>query len=352
MSHQIIENVIIKGISTCVPHNVEINSTYPYFEEGEAEKVILSTGIKQRHIAPDDVTASDLCYNAAEDLIKNLGWNKSDIDCLIFVSQSQDYILPATSCVLQGRLNIPEKCATFDISYGCSGWIYGMALISSLLSGGMMKKGLLLVGDTPSKFKNRKDKTAWPLFGDAGSATALEFSPGASSINFSLFADGSKYKSIIIPEGGCRVPFNEGSLVEKKYADGIVRRGIDSVMDGLNVFSFGMTKGPEVTKDVLALSGVNIDDVDYFFFHQANMFMNEKIRRKLKIPAEKVPYCLENYGNTSCATIPLTIDANFSTPACLNGKTIVATAFGVGLSWGALCTKLNGLSHLSLLEYV
>lgn len=351
MAHQIINNIQIKGISTCVPKNVELNEAYPFFIEGEADKVINSTGIKKRHIAPEDVTASDLCLQAAEELISNLNWDKDQIDLLIFVSQSHDYILPATSCVLQGKLNLPVTCACFDISYGCSGWIYGMAVISSLMSCGYMKKGLLLVGDTPSKFKNRKDKTAWPLFGDAGSATAIEFKEGANPIYFSLFSEGSKYESIIIPEGGCRVPFNDNSLKENKYGEGIVRRPIDSVMDGMNVFSFGMTKGPEVTLDVLGLANKSIDDINYFFFHQANLFMNEKIRKKLKISPEKVPYSLEEYGNTSCTTIPLTIDYNFKNPKDLNGKEIVATAFGVGLSWGALCTKLENLEYLSLKEY-
>lgn len=351
MAHQIVSNVAIKGISTVVPKEIEENVDYPYFKDGEAEKVILSTGIKRRHIVSNKVTASDLCYEAAQDLITNLNWDKKEIDCLIFVSQSHDFILPATSCILQGRLDISNSCACFDISYGCSGWIYGMAVMSSMLSSGIMKKGLLLVGDTPSRFKNRKDKTAWPLFGDAGSATALEFNPDSQPMFFSLFSDGEKYKSIIIPEGGYRNPFNLNSLEEKEYGEGIIRRGIDSVMDGMNVFVFGMTKGPEVTKDVVHLAGIQIENVDYFFFHQANKFMNEKIRKKLNIPSEKVPYSLEEYGNTSCTTIPLTIDYSFHKAQQLKNKLIVATAFGVGLSWGALCTKMNDIQYLSLKEY-
>lgn len=352
MAHQVINNVVIKGISTCVPSNSELNIDYPYFQDGEAEKVILSTGIRKRHIASFETTAGDLCYQAAEDLLNNLKWDKKDIDCLIFVSQSQDYILPATSCVLQGRLGLPVTCACLDISYGCSGWIYGMQVLASMITNGYMKRGLLLVGDTPSKFKNPKDKTAWPLFGDAGSATALEYNPEAPSIYFSLFSDGEKFRSIIIPEGGCRKPFSKDSLVEKELGDGIVRRGIDSVMDGMNVFSFGMTRAPEVVEDVLKLSGLQMDEIDLFFFHQANMFLNEKIRKKLKIPKEKVPYSLEEYGNTSCTTIPLTIDTNFGNPNELNGKKFAATAFGVGLSWGALITEFKNLEYLSISEYV
>ena len=334
-----------------MPSTIEENINQPFFKEGEAEKVIASTGIERRRIAPKYVTASDLCYKAAEDLLSAIGWEKEHIDGLIFVSQSQDYLMPATSCILQHRLGLPISCLTFDISYGCSGWVYGMSVASSMLSSGTMKKVLLLVGDTPSKFKSRKDKTAWPLFGDAGTATALEYHAGAPDMFFSLYADGSKYESIIIRDGGCRHPFSTESLKETEIEEGIIRTPLDSVMNGMDVFSFGLKRAPEVVKDVLALAGHEVDDPDFYFFHQANMFMNEKIRKKLGIPVEKVPYSMKDYGNTSCATIPLTMTVNFSQESELNGKTIVGTAFGVGLSWGSVLLTLDNLKHISLVEY-
>ncbi|MBP5769850.1 MAG: ketoacyl-ACP synthase III [Bacteroidaceae bacterium] len=351
MAHQIIRNVATVGITTCVPSAIEENISQPFFKEGEAEKVIASTGIERRRIAPPNVTASDLCFKAAEKLLEEIGWAREDIDGLIFVSQSQDYLMPATSCILQHRLGLPVSCCTFDISYGCSGWVYGMSVASSMLAAGTMKKVLLLVGDTPSKFKSRKDKTAWPLFGDAGTATALEYQQGAPEMFFSLFVDGSKFDSIIIRDGGCRHPFSTSSLEEKEIEEGVVRRPLDSVMNGMNVFSFGLKRAPEVVNDVLALSQHQVDDPDYYIFHQANMFMNEKIRKKLGIPAEKVPYSMKDYGNTSCATIPLTINTTFGTADMLRGKTVVGTAFGVGLSWGSVLLTLDNLKHLSLIEY-
>ncbi len=351
MAHQIIRNVEIVGMTTCVPADVEENIGLPFFKEGEAEKVIASTGIERRRIAPDDVTAGDLCCQAAEKLIAELGWDKDDIDALILVSQTQDYILPATSCVLQHRLGLPMSCCTFDISYGCSGWVYGLSIVSSMLSAGVMKKALLLVGDTPSKFKSRKDKTSWPLFGDAGTATALQYREGAREMYFSLFADGSKFDSIIIRDGGCRHPFSEASLIEEEVEEGVIRRPVDSVMNGMNVFSFGLKRAPEVVNDVLAFSGHTIDEPAYYIFHQANMFMNEKIRKKLGIPAEKVPYSMKDFGNTSCATIPLTIDNTFRSAGELSGKSIVATAFGVGLSWGSVYLTFEDLKHLSIMDY-
>lgn len=351
MAHQIVCNVEIVGMTTCVPKYSEENSTLSFFKEGEAAQVIASTGIERRRITEKGVTAGDLCYEAAKRLLSELGWNRDEVDCLIFVSQSHDYILPATSCVLQKKLELPATCCTLDLSYGCSGWVYGMSVISSMLSAGVMKKGLLLVGDTPSKFKSRKDKTSWPLFGDAGTATALQYREGASKMFFSLFADGSKYDAIIIPEGGCRNPFTENSLVEKEYGDGVIRRPMDSVMNGMEVFSFGLKRAPEVVQDVLEFSGYSLEDVDYFLFHQANLFMNEKIRKKLGIPIEKVPYSMKDFGNTSCATIPLTATCAFGSASDIQGKSVVATAFGVGLSWGSLYTKMDGIKHLSLVEY-
>lgn len=351
MSHQIISNVEIVGISTCVPKNVEENTNLSFFKEGEAEKVILSTGIERRRIVELGVTAGDLCTKAAEELIVGLGWDKSEIDCLIFVSQTHDYILPSTSCIIQGRLGLPESCCCFDISYGCSGWVYGLCILSSMLATGVMRKGLLLVGDTTSSFKSAKDKTARPLFGDAGTATAVQYNKEAEDMYFSLFANGKKYDSIIVPDGGCRHPFSIDSLVETQVEEGIIRTPMHSIMNGMDVFSFGISKGPEVTKDVLDISGHTVDDIDIFVFHQANKFMNEKIRKKLKIDEKKVPYSLKDYGNTSCATIPLTISVCLGNPSCLNGKSMIGTAFGVGLSWASVYTKFNNVGWVSLIEY-
>ena len=351
MAYQIVKNVSITGITTCVPQNVEENTSLSFFKEGEAEKVILSTGIERRRIVAPGVTSSDLCCKAAEDLIAGLGWNKENIDCLIFVSQTQDYILPATSCVIQGKLGLPNSCCCFDISYGCSGWVYGLSVISTMLSAGVMKKGLLLVGDTTSTFKSAKDKTARPLFGDAGTATALEYNPESEDMKFALYANGNKFDAIIVPDGGCRKPFSESSLIETEYEEGVIRTPMHSAMNGVDVFMFGITKGPEVTKDILQFSGKTIEDVDYFIFHQANKFMNEKIRKQLKIPEEKVPYSMKDFGNVSSATIPLTIDYSFKNASELRGKEIVTTAFGVGLSWGSAIFRLNNIKYVGMSEY-
>lgn len=351
MAHQIIRNVEITGFTTCVPKEIEENSGLGFFKDGEAEKVIASTGIERRHVVSEGVTAGDLCTNAAEDLIAGLGWDKNEIDCLIFVSQTPDYILPSTSCIIQYKLGLPITCSCFDISYGCSGWVYGMSVMSAILSGGIMKKGLLLVGDTTSSFKSAKDKTARPLFGDAGTATALEYDPKAKDMYFSLFADGSKFNSIIVTDGGCRNPFSTESLVEIEVEEGIVRTPLHSVMNGMDVFAFGLKRAPEAVNDILTFSEHAAEDIDFYVFHQANMFMNEKIRKKLGIPAEKVSYSLKDYGNTSCATIPLTICSSIGAPNKINGKSVVATAFGVGLSWGSVYFNSDNIKYISIKDY-
>lgn len=347
-----IDNISIRGIVSCTPKTIEENINYPIFQEGEAEKVIASTGIERRRVADSTTTAGDLCYHAAHHLIKQLNWEKESIDCIIFVSQTPDYKLPATSCIIQGKLGLPVHCFAMDISYGCPGWVYGLSVIASMISAGHLKRGLLLVGDTPTKFKNRNDKTSWPLFGDAGSATAIEFNNTAKPMYFNLQTDGSSHQAIIITDGGARNPITMESLQEKQIEPGIARRAIDSNMDGLAVFQFGIKRGPSITQQLLEETYNTVDDVDVFVFHQANQYMNEKIRKKLHIDSNKVPYSLKDYGNTSCVTIPLTM-----TVACENydlmnkNNTIVATAFGVGLSWGSVLIHQAPLKCLAHIDY-
>ncbi len=345
-----IENISITGVSVCVPSVVEENISLSFFRDNEAEKFIASTGIERRRIADANTTSGDLCYKAAEDLIAKLGWKKEDIDCLIFVSQSPDYIIPATSCILQGRLGLKEGCYTVDISYGCPGWVYGLSVVSSLMSSGCMKKGLLLVGDTPSKFKSRNDRTSWPLFGDAGTATAVEYTPGSDAMCFTFSTEGNSYQSIIIRDGGARNPVTESSLKEVVLGEGIARRPLDSEMDSMSVFAFGLKRAPESLLDILEYSQTNIDSVDLFVFHQANYYMLEKIRKKMKIPAEKVPYSLQDFGNTSCATIPLTLATQCSDILEGKAKKVIATAFGVGLSWGSVLFSADSIKCLSVIE--
>ena len=335
-----LKNVTVKGIAACVPKNLELNEDI-YSRWGNYEEFFRTTGIEKRHKAPVDICTSDLCIAAAENLIKELHWDKSEIDTVVFVSQTPDYILPATSCIIQNRLGLSERCYTLDISLGCSGWVYALSVISALMQNGNLKKGLLLAGDTALKYCSPEDKSTYPLFGDAGSATALEYDNETSPMYYNMNTDGSGFEAIIIRDGGSRNGITKDSLINQSYGEGVIRSRLDTELDGMSVFSFGISKAPQVVNDLLAHFELNQEAVDCFTFHQANLFMNEKIRKKLKLPVEKVPYSLKDFGNTSSASIPLTLLTQLSNRLKSEKLKHIACGFGVGLSWGAVSFETN-----------
>jgi 3-oxoacyl-[acyl-carrier-protein] synthase-3 len=346
-----INNVQISGISACVPKQERTNTEYsPYFLEEDMQKLIITTGIEKRRVVDDYLCTSDLCYHAAEKLIESLGWDRNEIELLIFVSQTPDYILPMTSSILQDRLGLPKTCIAFDTTLGCSGYTYGLSIASSLLSSSKIKKGLLLVGDTISKVTSSKDRSTAPLFGDAGTATALTFNEEAQPLYFHLATDGSGHDSIKIEHGGQRNPVKIESLVSKKNGNGIEKNDCQLNLNGIDVFNFGITQAPKSVKDLLVLSNKNSDEVDFYVFHQANKLMNETIRKKIKIPSEKVPYSLTNFGNTSSATIPLTIVSELREIVSSQNKSLVLCGFGVGLSWGSVLLNLDNIVCPALIE--
>lgn len=336
MSFIYIPGVSIKGISACVPKKTLENKDYPGFTDDEADTIIPAIGIERHRIAGKDICTSDLCFHAAERLIKDLNWEKSDINCLVFVSQTPDYIIPSTSCLLQDRLGLNEDLLALDISLGCSGWIYGLHVISSLLSHGSIKKGLLLVGDTTLKFCSAEDKSTFPLFGDAGTVTALEYDDSSEGFKFHTATNGEKYKAIFIPDGGFRNQVSVESFDKVDIKPGIKRNKLQVILDGMAVLSFSISKAPE---SIIMLSenfDIDIQKIDYFIFHQANQFINERIRSKLKLPVVKVPLSLKNYGNTGPGSIPLTMVSEIGDDLRENRRSIVACGFGVGLSWGSV----------------
>ena len=346
-----VKNVKLSGISACVPLKSEENIDLKNFvNSDEAKKFIDSTGVERRRIADSQTTTLDLCFYAADKLISNLKWDKESIDCLIFVTQTPDYILPASSCILQDKLQLNEECYTLDISSGCSGWVYGMSVVTSLLSLGNIKRGLLLCGDTTLKPVSHEDKSAYPLFGDAGTATAFEFEKACPDIKFHLATDGSGYDAIIIPDGGFRNPFSEKSLQYEKVDDGIIRNRLHTILNGMDVFSFGISKAPQSVNKLLEFCGLERELIDYFTFHQANLFMNEKIRKKLQIPPEKVPYSLKDFGNTSSATIPLTMVTQLQKDLQSRHLKNIACGFGVGLSWASVYFETNHIVVPDLIE--
>jgi 3-oxoacyl-[acyl-carrier-protein] synthase-3 len=349
MAYLSFPNVRVVGMSACVPKEIDDNRTNPLISDEERDNLIASIGIIQKRRAPEGVTSSDLCYEAAEKLIADLQWDKHDVDALVFVSQTADYILPATACVLQDRLGLPTECMALDVSLGCSGWVYGMSTVSSLISNGSIKKALLLVGDLGTRTNSPRNRSDFPLFGDAGTCTALVFKEGAKGVCLHLGTDGSGKDAIIVPEGGYRHPFNEKTL-EWQEVEGGYAQGIHARMDGMSVFSFAITKGPKSIKGLCERFGIDIEDVDCFVFHQANKLITDKIRKKLKIEEEKCPVSMDYFGNTSCATIPLTLVVRRQKELTSGSLKTIGCAFGVGLSWGSVYFETDKIIVPDLIE--
>ena len=346
-----IKKVAVRGISACVPKNIVENASIYEERWGGYEQFLATTGIAKHRNSPADVCSSDMCEKAAEKLLNSLEWEKDTVDALVLVSQTPDfYNVPPTSTVLQDRLALPSKCYTLDIALGCSGWVYGMSVLSSLVQSGSIKRALLCAGDTPTKFCASTDKSTFPLFGDAGTVTALEYDEGADPMQFAMFSDGSGYKAININSGGYRNPVTEGAFQLKEHGEGKVRNGLNLEMDGESVFVFGISKAPKAIKALCEEYGVDMNAIDLFTFHQANLFMNEKIRAKLKIAPEKVPYSLQEFGNTSCASIPLTMVTRCKDMLENQKVNHIACGFGVGLSWGAIHLTTGNVVIPQLIE--
>lgn len=336
-----ISNVAVKGISACVPSHIVENEAI-YAKWGGYENFLHSTGIARHRNSTDDQCSSDLCLAAAEKLISELKWEKSEIEALVFVTQTPDYnYVPATSPILQHKLGLTQNCFTLDIALGCSGWVYAFSVLASLMQTGTIKKGLLLAGDSPSKLCSIDDKSTYPLFGDAGTVTALEYEESTKdSLKFLMHTDGSGYDAIIVEDGGMRNRVTSNSFIQNECGEGIIRSKLNVELDGMSVFSFGISKAPRVVKDLCENYCIDMDSIDLFTFHQANMLMNEKIRKKLKIQEDKVPYSIHDFGNTSCASIPLTLVTQCKDRLCNEKLNHIGCGFGVGLSWGAVhfCT--------------
>lgn len=343
--------VSITGVSACVPKRVVKNRDNKIFAESDVNAFVNNVGIEEFRAGETEICASDLCVAAAEKLMQDMNINKEEIGIIVFVSQSPDYyFLPNTACIIQDRLNLSKETLAFDVPLGCSGYVYGLNIIATYLSSGQMKKGLLLVGDTASKTVNPRDKSSAMLFGDAGAATILEYSPESDGIHFHMATDGSGYKAIIVPEGGFRKRFSSDSLVENTNDEGITRCGVDLHLDGFDVFSFGITEAPKTVKKLTGHLSITNDDVDYMVFHQANKMMNEKIRKKLALEESKVPYSLKNFGNTSSASIPLTMVTAIREGLHQKTSRVILCGFGVGLSWATAYTTLNNVVVSELVE--
>lgn len=339
----------IVAISSCVPKRIEKTTDYTHITSEEQDLFIKTTGIKERRVADKDVACSDLCYISAKSLIDK--YNCADeIDIVIFVSQSPDYYLPATSILLQERLNLKKDCIAFDINLGCSGYVYGLSVMSNMLQSGQLKKGLLLVGDKSTTSTNFKDKSTYPLFGDAGTATLIEHSPNSSDWHFNLQSDGSGKNSIIIEHGQSRNPFDKTLDDMIEIEPGISRSKRNLVLDGMGIFNFALKEVAVNINTLFEKSNFTKEQVDFFVLHQANKLINESVRKKLKIEIEKVPYSIDLFGNTSSASIPLTMCYKMKEELQTKKLTLLMSGFGVGFSWGSVILRTENV-YTNLLEY-
>lgn len=328
--------VRLAGIASAVPERVHtVADDALLFGDADAARISDSTGVRSRHVSTDGMCTSDLCFAASERLVAELGWERDSVDALIFVSQTPDYLLPATSCSLHGRLKLARHCAAMDLNMGCSGYVYGLWVAANLMASGGINRALVLVGDTISRIVAPRDRATSPLFGDAGTATALERHEGAPAMVFELGTDGSGQNHLMVPAGGFRRPRTQQTRERIEREGGNVRSDEDLFMDGAEIFSFTLREVPRLISSVTEAAGWSDDDVDAWVMHQANRFMLRHLAKRMKLPAEKVPLAIEEFGNTSSASIPLAMTHSLADRLREGKAQLVLAGFGVGFSWAA-----------------
>jgi len=343
-----LKDIRLAGVACAVPRGCRTNGDFAErFSLKEIASVAKMTGIQTRRVANAQTCASDLCAAAATELLGALGWDRETVDVLIFVSQTPDYILPATACILQDRLGLPKRTAALDVGLGCSGYVYGLWLGASLIAARSCDRVLLLVGDTISKRVSPDDRATAMLFGDAGSATALACEPGAPDMAFVLGTDGKGAPNLIIPAGGSRQPSSSATR-DRNPETG--RGPEDLYMEGGEIFSFTLETVEPMVREVLAEIGWGIDEPEAFIFHQANEFMLKHLARRMRLPQGKVPLSIDRYGNTSSASIPLAIIADWQDRLSASSARLVLAGFGVGYSWGAAALEVGPLPHTRLVD--
>ena len=324
------KGVTIRAISACVPKNVSKNSELGYLmPEEEIEKTINSIGIREKRFVDEDVTASDLCFKAAEKLIEDNGIDRNSIDMVLFLSQLPDYKIPATAPILQHRLGLPTTTAALDLSLGCSGWVYALSTAMAYASIEGINRVLL-------------------LYGDAGTATLVEKTDDSFETIFELYSDGSGEDAVKIKAGEGRFKTTVENLKEHEEKDGSILSDNEVFMNGMEVFNFVMRTVPRSIKDLCATKGLELDKVGHLVLHQANKFMTDFIAKRIKYPLDRVPYCLDKYGNTSSPSIPLTISSELANQTLTDA---IVSGFGAGLSWATAHISLADCKVSPVIEY-
>ncbi len=339
-----LRHVRFAGMASCVPKRVLSNiDDCPPSLQSERARLIRNIGIETRRICPEWQCFSDLAFIAAERLLAELKWERNEVDALIVITQSPDYLIPSTAIILQDRLGLSNATIAYDVNLGCSAYPFGLHLLGNMISAGSIKKALLLVGDKCATVRD-------PLFSDAGTATALEYSADAPPMYFDLNSDGAGYKAIMLPVGGHREPYAYYHGIPKRDEHGQVHWSNDLILDGPAVLSFSTQKVPPAVENSVAYAGLKLDDVDYFVFHQANRMINDTIRKKLRLTEDRVPSTLKEFGNTSGASIPVTMTARLQDAMEAEKKKLLLCGFGIGLSWGTCILDIDGAVLPKMIE--
>lgn len=341
-------NIRITGIACAVPKTkVKASHHYNKFGQEHVDQFVKMTGVEEVRKTGPHQTASDLGYAAAEELLQQKKLKREDIKALVFSTHSTDYRRPATACVLHKRLHLKRDCIAFDVGLGCSAFVYSTQIISALMANSDIEKGLLIVGETMSKTVHPEDKSSAMLFGDAGAAILFEKVPD-HKLSGMLCSDGEGYRSIIIPAGGFR---NLNAPEEPMlFSDGNKRTLYNAWMDGAKVFEFTIRDVPQTIKHYMEHENTSPDTYDYFIMHQANKYIHKQLQKRLKIPPDKMPLCLDRYGNTSAAAIPLTLCNAFGANDFKEDYQMLMSGFGVGLSWGVMGTNISCTGIYPIIE--
>lgn len=329
-----IEYILPEGVLT----NEDLSKEFPKWS---VEKIFDKTGIKKRHIVSKEEFASDLALKAAEKLFSVNGIKREEIDYLLYCTQSPDYYLPSTACILQTQLGLSNSMGAFDFNLGCSGFVYGLGLAKALIETNQASKVLLITSETYTKYIHPGDRSVRTLFGDAAAATLLcgEAGGDVKIGPFVYGTDGSGAGNLIVPAGGLRKPISKETGLERTDSEGILRSENNLYMNGAEVFSFSLQRVPEAVKAILLKAGMTDENVDLYIFHQANKFMLDYLRKKCHIPENKFFMNFQEIGNTVSSTIPIALKDAESGGALKKGMNVVLVGFGVGYSWAACIVK-------------
>ena len=342
-------NIRISGIASAVPvERVTVQSFADKYGEQDIARFTEMTGIKEFRKTSKHQTCSDLGFAAADRMLREKNIERDSIGALVFVSHSTDYRRPATACVLHKRLGLSKNCAAFDVGLGCSAVVYGIQIMCSMMASSDIERGLLVIGESVSKMANPEDHSVNMLFGDGGAAILLEKSQSAGQISVLLKSDGNGYRSIIAPAGGFR---NMDAVKEDTvWPDGNIRNLYNTYMNGTDVFSFTISDVPKAVKEFFEKTGTSPDDYDCFAFHQANKYIHRQLSKKLKIPMEKMPLCIDRYGNTSAPAAAMALCDAYGTSNSNEAVRTLFCCFGVGLSWGVVSANIMPSDIYPILE--